>query len=57
LIGVGSILIIVLTGAFTGGHPRAQHRATALRLRSYGEDRTTGMTSLVREMGPVLGHR
>src|SRR5713101_7304512 len=54
LIGVGSILIIVLTGAFTGGILALN---TAPTLKTFGATAKTGqlvMTSLVREMGPVL---
>ena len=54
LIGVGSILIIVLTGAFTGGILALN---TAPTLKTFGAAGQTGklvMTSLVREMGPVL---
>src|SRR5215471_3414660 len=54
LIGVGSILIIVLTGAFTGGILALQ---TSNTLKTFGATGVTGqlvMTSLVREMGPVL---
>src|SRR5215468_2325593 len=53
-IGVGSILIIVLTGAFTGGILALN---TAPTLKTFGATAKTGqlvMTSLVREMGPVL---
>jgi phospholipid/cholesterol/gamma-HCH transport system permease protein len=54
LIGVGSMLIIVLTGAFTGGILALN---TAPTLKTFGATGVTGqlvMTSLVREMGPVL---
>src|SRR5215813_5433766 len=54
LIGVGSILIIVLTGAFTGGILALN---TAPTLKTFGATSQTGllvMTSMVREMGPVL---
>src|SRR5213593_2142683 len=54
LIGVGSMLIIVLTGAFTGGILALN---TAPTLKTFGATAKTGqlvMTSLVREMGPVL---
>lgn len=54
LIGVGSILIIVLTGAFTGGILALN---TIPTLKTFGATAKTGelvMTSLVREMGPVL---
>src|SRR5215831_8684970 len=53
-IGVGSLLIIVLTGAFTGGILALN---TAPTLKTFGATGVTGqlvMTSLVREMGPVL---
>ena len=54
LIGVGSMLIIVLTGAFTGGILALN---TAPTLKTFGAAAKTGelvITSLVREMGPVL---
>jgi phospholipid/cholesterol/gamma-HCH transport system permease protein len=54
LIGVGSLMIIVLTGAFTGGILALN---TAPTLKTFGATAKTGqlvMTSLVREMGPVL---
>src|SRR5262244_1004748 len=54
IIGVGSLMIIVLTGAFTGGILALQ---TAPTLKTFGATAVTGqlvMTSLVREMGPVL---
>jgi phospholipid/cholesterol/gamma-HCH transport system permease protein len=54
LIGVGSLVIIVLTGAFTGGILALN---TAPTLKTFGATAVTGqlvMTSLVREMGPVL---
>ena len=53
-IGVGSLLIITLTGAFTGGILALN---TAPTLKTFGATSVTGqlvMTSLVREMGPVL---
>ena len=53
-IGVGSLLIIVLTGAFTGSILALQ---TSNTLKTFGATGVTGtlvMTSLVREMGPVL---
>lgn len=53
-IGVGSLLIIILTGGFTGGILALQ---TADTLKTFGATGVTGtlvMTSLVREMGPVL---
>ncbi len=53
-IGVGSLMIIVLTGGFTGGILALQ---TADTLKTFGATGVTGtlvMTSLVREMGPVL---
>ena len=53
-IGVGSLMIIVLTGAFTGGILALQ---TSKTLQTFGATGVTGMlvmTSLVREMGPVL---
>jgi phospholipid/cholesterol/gamma-HCH transport system permease protein len=55
LIGFGSLLIILLTGVFTGGILALQ---TAKVLRTFGAQSQIGllvMTSLVREMGPVLG--
>src|SRR5215470_16477778 len=54
LIGVGSLMIIVLTGAFTGG---ILALGVAPTLKTFGAAAKTGqlvMTSLVREMGPVL---
>ncbi len=53
-IGVGSLMIITLTGAFTGGILALN---TAPTLKTFGATGVTGqlvMTSLVREMGPVL---
>jgi phospholipid/cholesterol/gamma-HCH transport system permease protein len=53
-IGVGSLMIIVLTGAFTGSILALQTSST---LKTFGATGVTGtlvMTSLVREMGPVL---
>ncbi|HKV41473.1 MAG TPA: ABC transporter permease [Blastocatellia bacterium] len=53
-IGVGSLMIIVLTGVFTGGILALQ---TAKTLTTFGAQSQTGllvMTSMVREMGPVL---
>jgi len=53
-IGVGSLMIIVLTGLFTGGILALQ---TSKMLQTFGATGVTGMlvmTSLVREMGPVL---
>jgi phospholipid/cholesterol/gamma-HCH transport system permease protein len=53
-IGVGSIMIIVLTGAFVGGILALQAAKT---LKTFGAQSETGllvMTSMVREMGPVL---
>jgi phospholipid/cholesterol/gamma-HCH transport system permease protein len=53
-IGVGSLMIIILTGAFTGGILALQ---TSKTLQTFGATGVTGMlvmTSLVREMGPVL---
>jgi phospholipid/cholesterol/gamma-HCH transport system permease protein len=54
LIGVGSLLIISMTGLFTGGILALQ---TSKVLTTFGATDQTGllvMTSLVREMGPVL---
>lgn len=54
LIGVGSLMIIVLTGVFTGGVLALQ---TSKTLQTFGATSVTGqlvMTSMVREMGPVL---
>ena len=54
LIGVGSLVIIVLTGAFVGGILALQSAKT---LKTFGAQSQTGllvMTSMVREMGPVL---
>jgi phospholipid/cholesterol/gamma-HCH transport system permease protein len=53
-IGVGSMMIITLTGAFTGGILALN---TAPTLKTFGATGVTGqlvMTSMVREMGPVL---
>jgi phospholipid/cholesterol/gamma-HCH transport system permease protein len=53
-IGVGSLPIIVLTGMFTGSILALQ---TSKTLQVFGATSVTGtlvMTSLVREMGPVL---
>ena len=53
-IGVGSLMIISLTGAFTGAILALQ---TSNTLKTFGATAVTGslvMTSLVREMGPVL---
>ncbi len=53
-IGVGSLMIIVLTGVFTGGVLALQTSST---LKTFGATGVTGtlvMTSMVREMGPVL---
>ncbi len=53
-IGVGSMLIILLTGFFTGAILALQ---TSEALKTFGATSVTGtlvMTSLVREMGPVL---
>ena len=53
-IGVGSLMIVVLTGAFTGGILALN---TAPTLKTFGATAKVGelvMTSLVREMGPVL---
>ena len=54
LIGVGSLIIIVLTGAFVGGILALQSGKT---LKTFGAQSQLGllvMTSMVREMGPVL---
>jgi phospholipid/cholesterol/gamma-HCH transport system permease protein len=54
LIGVGSLMIIILTGVFTGGVLALQTSST---LQTFGATSVTGtlvMTSMVREMGPVL---
>jgi phospholipid/cholesterol/gamma-HCH transport system permease protein len=54
VIGVGSLLIILLTGLFTGSILALQ---TSTTLKTFGATGVTGqlvMTSLVREMGPVL---
>ena len=54
LIGVGSLLIISMTGLFTGGILSLQ---SAKVLTTFGATSETGllvMTSMVREMGPVL---
>jgi phospholipid/cholesterol/gamma-HCH transport system permease protein len=53
-VGVGSLMIIVLTGVFTGGVLALQTSST---LKTFGATGVTGtlvMTSMVREMGPVL---
>lgn len=54
IIGTGSILIVILTGFFTGGVLALQ---TAKSLKSFGAVNLTGQLvalSLVRELGPVL---
>jgi phospholipid/cholesterol/gamma-HCH transport system permease protein len=54
VIGVGSLMIIILTGVFTGGVLALQ---TSNTLKTFGATGVTGqlvMTSMVREMGPVL---
>ena len=54
VIGVGSVMIILLTGLFTGGVLALQTSST---LKTFGATGVTGqlvMTSMVREMGPVL---
>jgi phospholipid/cholesterol/gamma-HCH transport system permease protein len=54
IIGVGSLMIIILTGMFTGGILALQ---TSKTLTTFGAESQTGllvMTSMVREMGPVL---
>src|SRR5262249_25476723 len=54
LIGVGSLIIIVLTGAFVDGILALQSGKT---LKTFGAQSQLGllvMTSMVREMGPVL---
>ena len=54
IIGVGSLMIIVLTWVFTGGVLALQTSST---LKTFGATGVTGqlvMTSMVREMGPVL---
>lgn len=54
VIGVGSLTIILLTGLFTGGVLALQTSST---LKTFGATGVTGqlvMTSMVREMGPVL---
>ncbi|HWP41805.1 MAG TPA: ABC transporter permease [Blastocatellia bacterium] len=54
VIGVGSLMIIILTGIFTGGVLALQ---TSNTLKTFGATGVTGqlvMTSMVREMGPVL---
>src|SRR6202171_454959 len=53
-IGVGSLVIIILTGFFTGGVLTVQTFPT---LKTYGAQSQTGYLvaiSLVRELGPVL---
>jgi phospholipid/cholesterol/gamma-HCH transport system permease protein len=53
-IGVGSLMIIILTGAFTGSILALQ---TSNTLKTFGATGVVGalvMTSIVREMGPVL---
>ncbi len=54
VIGVGSLMIITLTGLFTGSILALQ---TSTTLKTFGATGVVGqlvMTSLVREMGPVL---
>ena len=53
-VGVGSLMIITLTGGFTGGILALN---TAPTLKTFGATGVTGqlvMASLVREMAPVL---
>ncbi len=53
-VGFGSLMIIILTGGFTGGVLALQTSST---LKTFGATGVTGMlvmTSMVREMGPVL---
>ena len=53
-IGFGSLIIIILTGVFAGGVLALQASKT---LQTFGASGVTGllvMTSMVREMGPVL---
>ena len=54
VIGVGSLVIIILTGFFTGGVLALNSANT---LQRFGVQSVTGqlvMTSLIRELGPVL---
>ena len=54
IIGVGSLVIVMLTGFFTGGVLALQ---TGVVLKQYGVLNYTGqlvMTSMVRSLGPVL---
>jgi phospholipid/cholesterol/gamma-HCH transport system permease protein len=53
-IGVGSLMIIVLTGLFTGGVLALQTSSTLQTFGATGVTGTLVMTSMVREMGPVL---
>ena len=54
VVGVGSLVIIILTGFFTGGVLALNSANT---LQRFGVQSVTGqlvMTSLIRELGPVL---
>lgn len=53
-VGVGSLMIIVLTGVFTGGVLALQTSSTLQTFGATGVTGTLVMTSMVREMGPVL---
>ncbi|HSE97297.1 MAG TPA: ABC transporter permease [Blastocatellia bacterium] len=53
-IGVGSLMIIILTGVFTGGVLALQTSSTLQTFGATGVTGTLVMTSMVREMGPVL---
>jgi phospholipid/cholesterol/gamma-HCH transport system permease protein len=53
-IGFGSLMIIILTGGFTGGVLALQTGATLQTFGATGVTGTLVMTSMVREMGPVL---
>jgi phospholipid/cholesterol/gamma-HCH transport system permease protein len=54
LIGVGSLLIISMTGLFTGGILSLQSAKVLTTFGANGETGLLVMTSMVREMGPVL---
>ncbi len=53
-VGVGSLMIIILTGVFTGGVLALQTSSTLQTFGATGVTGTLVMTSMVREMGPVL---
>jgi phospholipid/cholesterol/gamma-HCH transport system permease protein len=54
LMGVGSLTIIIMTGIFTGGILALQSSKVLTTFGATGELGLLVMTSMVREMGPVL---